>query len=100
MAAVHSAGIETIATKQSEMMALGERLSRALCDIREHNDRSGDMLNRFCNEPLPAPGPGSPVVQSAEPAPGTLGSLTMLAERLVQEANRYENISAKLRSLL
>lgn len=88
-------------SKQPEMAVHGERLSRVLAQFRESNDRAIQTLNRFCND-VPPPNPGTTAAQigPAEPVPGTLASLSMLLERLMQESNRLDSLSLKLVSTL
>lgn len=88
--------------KQTEMESLGASLSHALNRLRDHNERASEMVHRFCNEPRPAPPPINAPAQigPAEPIPGTLASLTSLAQNINIETDRFENLSIKLRGIL
>lgn len=85
----------------TNMEMLCMQLSTSLGRFRELNDKIGEQVLRFCNNPIPGPAPTSTgAISPAEPPPGTLGALTLLADRLAAESDRYESLGLKLRSIL
>lgn len=84
--------------KPRELEMLCDRLGRTMAQMRENNDSLQMAVSHLCNEPQPPTGApaGSATIAPTEPAPGTLGSLSMLADKIANEVERQGNLRSKL----
>ncbi len=82
-----------------EMELLGGTLHGLATDLSTTADQLEMKLARFLNEPV-GPEGNSPVLQAAEPPPGSLDSLKSAEERLRIVGRRLETLVDKVKGIL